>query len=122
MPALLRRPLVLAAACWAAFFAVLVAAYWIPFARWADGWAVDGMLGLQRPWLSDWASRVAHLANPWPFALATGGLAGVAVARGRHRHAVAVVVLLAGANVTSQVLKVLLQHPRTHDFLGHAQL
>jgi membrane-associated phospholipid phosphatase len=83
---------------------------------------VDGFLGLQRPWLDPWASRVAHLANPAPFAIAALALVLAAIVRGRPRHALGLVVLLGGANVTSQVLKALLAHQRSHDFLGHAQL
>src|SRR3954470_12640394 len=98
-----KRPLQLAAASLVAFGVLLCAAYWLPVARWADGWAVEGFLGLQRPSLDVWASRVAHLADPVPFAPATAALAAIAVARERHRHAAAVVFLLVGASVTSQV-------------------
>jgi membrane-associated phospholipid phosphatase len=117
-----RRPLLLAGACWGAFVVVLAAAYWLPVARWGDAWAVEGFLNLHRPWLKDVASHIAHLANPVPFALATVGLATIALVRGRPRHALAAIVLLSGANVVAQALKVLLQHPRHHDFLGKAQL
>jgi membrane-associated phospholipid phosphatase len=117
-----KRPLLLAGACWGAFVVVLAAAYWLPVARWGDGWAVEGFLNLQRPWLNDVAYDVARLANPLPFALFTVLLASIALMRGRPRHALAAIVLLAGANVVGQTLKLLLQHERHHDFLGHAQL
>jgi membrane-associated phospholipid phosphatase len=117
-----RRPLLLGGACWGAFVVVLVAAYWLPVARWGDGWAVEGFLNLHRPWLTNIASHVAHTANPLPFAVATVGLATIALVRARPRHALAAIVLLSGANIVAQTLKVLLQHPRHHDFLGHAQL
>jgi membrane-associated phospholipid phosphatase len=117
-----RRPLLLACACWDAFVVVLSAAYWLPAAKWGDGWAVEGFLSLQRPRLNDVAADVAHLANPLPFALLTVLLASIALARGRPRHALAAIVLLGGANIVAQTLKVLLQHPRPHHFLGHAQL
>src|SRR5436309_7754991 len=112
-----KRPLWLAALCWAAFAGVLVSAYWIPFGRWADGWAVEGFLNLQRPWLNHIAEPVAWLADPAPFAVWTVLLAVVAVHRRRPRHALAVVLLLGGANLLTQVLKVVLAHPRPHDFL-----
>src|SRR3954453_16393042 len=117
-----RRPLALAIACAIAFACVLFVAYWLPFGRWADGWAVHGFLGLQRPWLPPWGSRIVHLANPLPFAAATAMLAGVALMRDRPRHAAATVAMLVGASATSQVLKAILSHPRHHGFLGHAQL
>lgn len=117
-----KMPLRLALLCVVAFVLVLVAAYWLPIARWADGWAVDGFLSLQRPWLSRLAYHVAHLANPVPFVLATVALAVVALVRRRPRHALAVLALLIGANVIAQVLKTVLEHDRYHGFLGHAQL
>ena len=117
-----KRPLLLAGACWVAFAVLVVVAYWLPVARSADGWSVEGFLNLQTPALDWLAYRVAKLADPVPFAIATVVLACIALYRGRPRHAVAVVVLLLGANVLTQTLKVLLEHPRWHDFLGNSQL
>jgi membrane-associated phospholipid phosphatase len=48
-------------------------------------------------------------------------LAGIALYRRRPRHALAVIVLLGGANLLTQGLKMLLAHPRPHHFLGKAQ-
>src|SRR4051812_47947486 len=93
-----KRPLQLAAACWVAFGVVLVAAYALPAAQWADGWAVEGFLNLQRPWLMHVGHGVAKLADPGPYALWTVALACVALYRRRPRHALAVIVLLGGAN------------------------
>src|SRR4051812_40540672 len=117
-----KRPLQLAAACSVAFLVMLVTAYWLPAARWADGWAVEGFLHLQSAWATRLAWHVAHLANPLPFAVWTVALAGVALYRHRPRHALAVIVFLFSANVTAQVLKSVLAHQRYHEFLGHAQL
>src|SRR3954447_22426779 len=117
-----KRPLQLAGACWVAFAAVLVAAYTVPSVQWADGWAVEGFTNIQRPWLNDLAGFAASLADPGPFALWTVVLAGIALYRRRPRHALAVILLLGGANLVSQSLKVLLEHPRYHEFLGKAQL
>jgi membrane-associated phospholipid phosphatase len=117
-----KRPLLLAGACWPAFAAVLVSAYWIPLGKWADGWAVEGFLNLQRPWLTHVATTVAKLADPGPFAVWTVLLAAVALYRRRPRHALAVILLLGGANLVAQGLKLLLAHPRSYSFLEHAQL
>jgi len=117
-----KRLLLLAAACWVTFGVLLVIAYWLPVAAWADGWAVRGFLNLHRPWLVDLASAVARLADPGPFAIWTVLLAGVALYRKQPRHALAVIVLLGGANVLTQTLKVALAHERWHEFLGNAQL
>jgi membrane-associated phospholipid phosphatase len=117
-----RRPLALAGACWGVFVLALITAYWLPFGRWADGWAVEGFLNLQRPRLDGVASAVAHMADPLPFALFTVALACVALYRGRPRHALAAIVLLGGASVTTQTLKIVLEHERTHEFLGKTLL
>src|SRR5215212_2422421 len=117
-----KRPLQLAVACWLAFAGVLVVAYWLPVAKWADGWAVEGFLNLSQPWLRDLAHAVAKLADPGPFAIWTALLASIALYRRRPRHALAVILLLGGANFATQVLKLILAHSRHHDFLGHAQL
>src|SRR3954463_8023671 len=122
MTAGVKRPLQLAAVCWIIFAAVLVAAYAVPSVQWADGWAVEGFIHLQRPRLNDLATFAAGLADPGPFALWTVVLAGIALYRRRPRHALAVILLLGGANLASQSLKVLLEHPRYHEFLGKAQL
>src|SRR5689334_8516210 len=113
-----KRPLQLPAGCWVAFGVLLVAAYWIPLGRWAAGWAVEGFLNLQRRALNGVAAFVAKLADPGPYAVWTAALAAIALYRRRPRHALAVILLVAGANLTAQVLKVLLTHERHHDFLG----
>jgi membrane-associated phospholipid phosphatase len=117
-----RRPLSLAGLCWLLFAALLVVAYWLPVARWADGWSVEGFLNLQTPRLDALANRVAHLADPGPFAVWTALVAGVALYRKRPRHALAVIVLLGGSSVTTQLLKSLLARERYHAFLDHAQI
>jgi membrane-associated phospholipid phosphatase len=104
------------------FAVVLVVAYWVGPVRWADGWAVAGFLNLQRPWLNDLAHPIAKLADPAPFAVWTALLAGVALYRKRPRHAIAVVVLLLGASMLTQTLKVLLEYKRYHPFLDNAQV
>jgi hypothetical protein len=81
-----RRPLIYASACVVAVLFLLVAAYWIPFVNWADGWAVQGFLNLQRPWLKDAAHFVARLADPVPFAVLTAAIALVALRRGMPRR------------------------------------
>src|SRR4051794_34135377 len=117
-----KRLLLLAAACWVAFVALLVVAYSVPAAEAADGWAVNGFLNLQTPWLDAIANRFAHLADLGPFALFTVLLVATAIYRRRPRHALAVIVLLVGANVLTQTLKAVLHHDRWHTFLGQTQI
>ena len=85
------------------FFALAL----VPFAIWV---AIDySWLGLPSP--------SASILDPVPFAGWTILLAGLALYRQRPRHALAVIVLLAGSNITSQALKVVLAHNRWHEFL-----
>jgi membrane-associated phospholipid phosphatase len=105
-----------------AFFVVLAAAYWVPFALSADGFAVRGFRALETPRLEPIAMAIAHMADPLPFVFATAALMTIALLRGRPRHALGVLFLLGGANATSQILKIVLAHPRSHEFLGDAQI
>jgi membrane-associated phospholipid phosphatase len=122
MAAALRRPLLLALGGFAAFVAVLVAAYRIPFVGAADAHAVDGFVGLQRPLVVSLADPIAHLGDPAPFALAGLLLCVVALRTNRPRHAAAVVALLAIANVSAQVLQSLLAYSRGEEVLSAAHL
>lgn len=112
----------MAAGCVGAFVALMALAYGVGFARWADGAALQGFLGLRGPLADEVFFRFAHIADPLPYALIGVALMAVAAARGRYRHAAAVAVLLAGSAASSQVLKPLLAFDRHHDFLGLAQI
>ena len=72
------------------------------------------------------AERTASILRPLgnlPAMLATLAVAcGVGLARGRRREALAALVVVAGANLTTQMLKVLFSHPRVRAALGDAHL
>lgn len=63
----------------------------------------------------DVASVVVHLVDPLPFALATLLLTGIAFMRRGLPLAAAVLAILGGANVTTQVLKRLTFGPRAYN-------
>lgn len=67
------------------------------------------------------ANLFAHMADPLPLVVMLVAVCGLAFSLGRKREAVAAVVVVAGANLTTQVLKVLLAHPRYQPFLGESQ-
>jgi len=67
------------------------------------------------------ADAFAHMADPLPLIVMLTAVCGLAASLGRRREAVAAVVVVAGANLTTQVLKVLLAHPRYQPFLGEHQ-
>jgi membrane-associated phospholipid phosphatase len=57
-------------------------------------------------------SQVAHLGDPLPFALILAAIVVVGLAARRYRETGVALVLVAGATITTQVLKQLLDHSR----------
>ncbi|MGD9734676.1 MAG: phosphatase PAP2 family protein [Solirubrobacterales bacterium] len=57
-------------------------------------------------------SQVAHLCDPLPFALILAAIVAIGVGARRIRETVVALVLVAGATLTTQVLKQLLDHSR----------
>jgi membrane-associated phospholipid phosphatase len=109
----------LAVACLLALVGVWLAALHIGLFEQADQRVFRGFAGLrQHPHVSNFASFVAPLCDPQPFL----GLAvipvAVALLRRRVRLAIAIVAILLGANVTTELLKPLLAHPRADWLLG----
>jgi membrane-associated phospholipid phosphatase len=73
--------------------------------------------------LVDRAARFfSFLADPLPQLVLLVAVCAVALRRGLPRVAVASVVLVGGANLTTQVLKVVLAHPRYQPILGYQQV
>lgn len=107
-----------AGACVLAFLVLLGLAYGSDRARWVDAASLQGFLGLQGPTTSPVADHIASLGNALQVGLIGGGLALVAVARGRPRIALFVVSLLAVTSVSSQALKALLAYPRHDPAIG----
>jgi membrane-associated phospholipid phosphatase len=69
-------------------------------------------------WIEPLASGLTVLGD-MPALLSMLAIAcGIGWARGRPRGIAAAVVVVAGANLTTQVLKVALSHPRARHFLG----
>src|SRR3954451_23171557 len=105
--------MVAAAFCAAAFGLLLFLAYEVGPARWLHAAALDGFASLgDHERLYRGGDAVAHAMDPAPFAAMAAAILVVALLTRGIRHAVAAGVLLAGANVSSQVLKPLLAHPR----------
>ena len=91
-------------------------------AGWLDRAALDGFAGLLGPRTGPLAQGIVHLADPAVFLLFATGLVVVALVRVRPRLALAVALILLGANVTTQLLKPALAEPRFADLLGGAQV
>ena len=102
------------------FVALLGLAYEVGPAEWLDAAALDGFATLgdkPRVWLV--ANDIAHAFDPAPYAVLTGAILLFALLARKFRQAVAAAVLIAGANVSSQLLKPALAHPRPVDGWDH---
>jgi membrane-associated phospholipid phosphatase len=122
---MLRRPaiaLLLAAACLAGLVLTGVLAYLVPVAHQGDAATLHGFVQLNEPQLTPAIDRVAHLADPVPYALGGIALALLAFARGRRRVALAIPLLLFLTGATTETLKHALASPRYAEWLGGAQI
>ena len=80
-----------------------------------DSSVLDGFTGLRASRVEPLGHAASRLADPIPFALLAVVLVSIAVARHRPRHALVVAVVLAGASVTTQLLKPLATVSRPAD-------
>ena len=122
---MLRRPriaLLAAFACLGGLGLTLVLAYFAPPFGGRDAATLEGFVALNRPLLTPWLSHVAHLADPGPYGLIGLALIVIALARHRGRVALAIAVILIGSEVSTQLLKPLLSHPRPQEWLGKGQI
>lgn len=122
MGARARFALLAATACSAAFVALLAVAYTLGPAERLDATALHGLGTLRGPWANPVAHVFTHLADPLPLLAILATLIAWGWALGRRRQALAAAALVACANVTTQVLKVVLAHPRVQPALGIEQL
>jgi membrane-associated phospholipid phosphatase len=113
-----RLPLIAAIGCAVAFVALLACAYTVSPVERLDATALHGLGSIEGPLTSSLADLAAHLADPLPLLAMLSGLFAWGWAIGRRSQVIAAVALVAGANVTAQVLKVALAHPRIQPVLG----
>jgi membrane-associated phospholipid phosphatase len=101
-----------AAACMAAFAVLLALAYGFAPAEWLDGNALAGFVAASDSPVARFAEAFAWLCNPAPYALLVLPVLAYALVKRGPRRAAAAVLLIGGANISSQVLKPLLAHQR----------
>jgi membrane-associated phospholipid phosphatase len=111
----------------AAAFAAVAAAVWAVALRTSAGSRLDqslleGFLGLGGPRGHGLADRFARLADPAPMALFAAALAVLALVRRRPLMAFTTLAVLAGAGVTTQVLKRVTAEPRAIESLPAAHV
>jgi membrane-associated phospholipid phosphatase len=101
-----------AAGCMAAFAVLLALAYGFGPAEWLDGNALAGFVAAKDSPVARFAEVFAWLCNPAPYALLVLPVLAYALVKRGPRRTAAAVLLIGGANISSQVLKPLLAHQR----------
>jgi membrane-associated phospholipid phosphatase len=102
-----------------ALFATWFGAFHVAVFEHADQSVFRGFADLsEHPHVSSVASFIARLCNPQPFIYLAAIPVAVALVRRRTRLAIAITAILLGANVTTELLKPLLAHPRAAWLLG----
>ncbi len=114
-------PLAAWIACACALVLLALVAYGIDAAQRADATLLDHFI-VDGARFYSLADAVAHLGDPLPLLVMLACACAVALWRGRPLDALAAVIVVAGANLTTQVLKVALAHPRFQSVLGNNQL
>jgi membrane-associated phospholipid phosphatase len=89
-----------------------------------DTIALAGFVGLGTPRVDALATPLTRLADPGPFAVWTAAIVCLALVRRRPSLACMAAVVLVGANLTTQALKLLTAEPRAIDSMpgGHIAL
>lgn len=109
----------LAVVCLLALLGTWFATFHIGLFERADQSVFRGFADLrQHPHVDNFASFVAGLCDPQAFLCLAAIPVAVVLLRGRPRLAIAIAAILLGANVTTELLKPLLAHPRADWLLG----
>jgi membrane-associated phospholipid phosphatase len=116
-----KAPLAAWLACAGALVGLALVAYGIDAAQRADATLLAKFIARDGTFGSP-ADSIAHLGDPLPLLLMLAGACAIALWRGRPLDAAAAVAVVAGANLTTQLLKVALAHPRFQSVLGHDQM
>jgi membrane-associated phospholipid phosphatase len=116
-----KAPLAAWIACACALVGLALVAYGIDAAQRADATLLTKFIARDGSFGSP-AETIAHLGDPLPLLVMLAATCGIALWRGRPLDAAAALAVVAGANLTTQVLKVALAHPRFQPVLGHDQL
>jgi membrane-associated phospholipid phosphatase len=111
-------PLALALVAAALLAATGVLAKLVPITQQGDAHTLQGFVGLNAPRLTPAIDRIAHLADPAPYALAALALALVALVRGRWRVALGIPLVFVATGLTTETLKHVLAGPRVQEWLG----
>ncbi|HEV7614817.1 MAG TPA: phosphatase PAP2 family protein [Solirubrobacterales bacterium] len=116
-----KTPLLACLACAVALCVLVVLAYGFgPFER-ADAAMIVQLSVAPESHSLRLADGVAQLADPLPLMAMLAAVCALALGLGRRHEALAAVAVVAGANLTTQVLKVVLSHPRYQPYAGYRE-
>lgn len=118
----IKAPVAAWLACAAALVALALVAYGVDAAQRLDATLLAKFIAHQGTFAGTAATNIVHLADPLPLLVLLAIACAIALFRGRPLDAAAAVVVVAGASLTTEVLKVLLAHPRFQPVLGPHQL
>jgi membrane-associated phospholipid phosphatase len=117
-----RGPVAAWLACAGALVLLTLVAYGVGHAQRLDATALSDLSVPGGSTAGSLAEAVAFLADPLPLLLILAALCGIALRRGRPLDAAAAITVVVGANLTTQILKMLLAHPRYQPVLGWDQI
>jgi membrane-associated phospholipid phosphatase len=117
-----KAPLAAWIGCALALTLLALVAYGIDAAQLHDARLKERFSAREESGLGSLADLLVHLGDPLPLLLMLTLACGIALARRRPRDALAAVTVVAGANLTTQLLKALFSHPRFQSALGADQL
>jgi membrane-associated phospholipid phosphatase len=121
MPARIRNPILGCLACVFGLFMVTLLAFKVGAGERLDARALSHLTAEPGTAADKAATLFAHLADPAPLLVMLIAVCALAVHWGRRPQALAAVVIVAGANLTTQFLKALFSHERFYAFLGEGQ-
>lgn len=117
MDRLFRNALGAAAACLAGLAALWAVTFRLSPVRALDDDALHGFIAVQRPRLTELMEAFTSLADPLAYLLLSAAVVCLALSQRRFRTAGAIAAVLAGANVTTQLLKEALADERLSQWL-----
>ncbi len=107
--------------CAVAFVALVVAAYKLGPVERLDASLLARISTPEEARSHYIGSALAHLADPLPLIVMLAAIVALALLAGRRREALVAAAVVVVANVTTQVLKAVLAHPRYQSYLGPHQ-
>lgn len=108
--------------CTAGLVAVALLAYGSGSVQRLDATVLARFVNGSGPHSNSLASAITLLGDPPALLLMLALACGIGWARGRPRSVAAAVVVVAGANLTTQIFKLALGHPHARELLGADQL